>query len=134
MDHPLRTALGYDSKLPFQAEVFAWCIACFGEQVTVDKQERGYRFTEESLELAQATGITKDEVLELVNLVFSKPVGEPKQEIGGTAVTLFALGTSHGLNVNDCADEELSRVWRNIDKIRAKHKSKKTRGPLPGEN
>lgn len=44
---------------------------CFGPQIAIDKVERNHRFIEEALELIQATGITQEEVYELVDYVFN---------------------------------------------------------------
>lgn len=117
---------------PFQQRVGAWMLACFTPSITADKTERNHRFLEEALELVQAGGATKDEALQLVDYVYGRPVGELPQEVGGVAVTLAALCSAHGIDMQDCADTEVTRIWQMVDKIRAKQAAKPKFGPLPG--
>lgn len=108
----------------YQERVGNWLVECFGIEVAQDKTERCYRFTEESLELVQSLGISKGDVLRLVDYVFDRPIGEPHQEVGGTMVTLAALCYASDLNLETCAENEYQRILQKIDKIRAKHFSK----------
>lgn len=118
--------------LKFQQDVANWCQRCFGLAIYANRTERAHRFGEEALELVQACGVTKAEVLQLVDYVFSRPVGELKQEIGGTTVTLAALCQVYGHKLNEAAIQELHRCELNIEKIRAKHNAKPSFSPLPG--
>lgn len=115
----------------FQNKVCTWSYSCFGEAISNDVVERNHRFIEESLELAQSHGITKDEVLKLVDYVFSRPTGEPHQELGGVMVTLAALCNAYGYDMLLDGEIELNRVWEKIDKIREKQKAKPKFSPLP---
>jgi hypothetical protein len=116
----------------FQQEVTRWMHACFGEADATSQRERNHRFTEEALELAQAAGTTREEVLMLVDYVFSRPVGERYQEAGGVMVTLAGLCSAHGLDMEKCGQLELNRVWTKVPEIRAKHALKPRNSPLPG--
>lgn len=116
----------------YQSRVFCWMVACFGELDARSKSMRNHRFLEESLELTQACGGTREEALQLVDYVFSRPVGVAAQEVGGVMVTLAALCEANQLLLDPCAEQELERVWRKIEKIRAKHAAKPQFGPLPG--
>lgn len=118
----------------YQNNVTEWLLRCFGTEIAYDKTERCFRFTEESLELVQSLGITKEQVLQLVEYVFDRPIGEPKQEVGGVMVTLAALCFAADLNLETCANDEYERILLNIDKIRAKHFSKPVNvlSPIPG--
>lgn len=118
--------------LKFQQDVAAWCRRCFGLSVYSNRSERAHRFCEEALELVQAAGVSKDEVRQLLNYVFDRPVGELKQEVGGTMVTLAAMCQVYGIKLNEAATQELHRCELNIEKIRLKHASKPSFGPLPG--
>ena len=71
----------------FQERVREWVAACFPPSSHHDVDERTHRFLEEALELAQANGCTKDDAMELVSYVFSRPVGDSFQETGGVMVT-----------------------------------------------
>ena len=115
----------------YQERVGRWMLACFGRHVSRDRAERNYRFLEEALELVQSTGCTAHEAHQLVDYVFNRPIGDPVQELGGTMVTLAALATASGLNVDTAAETELARAWDIIDKIGAKAAAKPKFSPLP---
>jgi NTP pyrophosphatase (non-canonical NTP hydrolase) len=105
---------------------------CFSMQVCRDGVERNHRFLEESLELVQSLGCTRSEAHQLVDYVFDRPIGEPEQELGGTLLTLVALANCHDMDLDKAGEIELARVWKNIDKIRAKQAAKPKHSPLPG--
>lgn len=113
-------------------EAFHWSMLAFGKEHTKNKVERNHRFLEEALELVQACDCTKKEAHILVDYVFKRPVGEIKQEVGGVALTIAALCNTHGINFKECADTEMARVWKNIEKIRKKQSMKPKLSPLPG--
>ena len=117
----------------FQENVGRWMIATFGAAVAGDHVERGHRFVEEAIELAQANGVTKEDVLRLVDYVYSRPVGELRQEIGAVLITLAALCNAHGLFMEGPAGEEIERVWRNSAAIREKWLKKVAGSPLPSD-
>lgn len=121
-----------DQNLDYQPAVDAFMQACFGPEIAADKAERNHRFLEESLELVQSLGCTESEALQLVRYVFGRPVGDPPQEVGGVMVTLAALCTPSDLDMEECGDAELDRVWTRIDAIRAKQAAKPRFSPLPG--
>lgn len=108
----------------YQDEVHDWLISCFGPEIASDRVERNHRFIEEALELVQALGCTKEDVLMLVDYVFNRPLGDPPQEVGGVSVTLAALCQANGLDQEDCANTELDRIWHMVDTIREKQKNK----------
>lgn len=108
-----------------------WMLSCFGPKISSDITERNHRFIEEALELIQATGATASECHQLVDYVFGRESGEMKQEIGGVMVTLAALCNALGINMNECGEVELERIWKNIEKIRAKQAVKPKHSPLP---
>lgn len=116
----------------YQRRVRDWMLRCFGREIMNDKQERNFRFLEEALELVQACGCTCEEAQALVLYVYSRDVGEKHQEVGGVMVTLAALCEAQNVDMQECGETELSRVWTAIDKIRAKQAAKPQRhGPLP---
>lgn len=121
-----------DHAEPFQARVQPWLMACFGEVIAGDREERNHRFLEEALELVQSTGCTVHEAHQLVDYVFGRAVGEPHQEVGGVMVTLAALCWANDLDMHQCGETELSRIWTKIEAIRAKQAAKPKHSPLPG--
>jgi len=117
--------------LPFQKRVVEWLMACFSMEVCRDGIERNHRFLEEALELVQSLDCTRSEAHQLVDYVFDRPAGEPKQELGGSLVTLTALANCHDMDMMEAGETELARVWTKIDKIRAKQAAKPKHSPLP---
>lgn len=94
--------------------------------------ERNHRFLEEALELVQACDTTQEDAHRLVDYVFSRPVGERLQEVGGVMVTLALLCNAQCLSMEQGGEIELTRVLDPMimDKIRAKQKAKPKFGPL----
>lgn len=115
----------------FQRIVRGWTVACFGEKIADDKVERNHRFLEEALELVQSLGTTPSEAYQLVDYVYSRPAGEPTQEVGGAILTLAALCNAQGFDLDTCGEVELCRVLGKIEKIRAKQAAKPKHSPLP---
>jgi hypothetical protein len=116
----------------YQDEVAAWVKVCFGEEVALNQAERRHRFLEEALELFQSAGGNTQEVAELANYVFSRPVGDYVQESGGVSVTHAALCNALGFDVDEAAWLELVRCRINTKRIQAKQANKPAIGALPG--
>lgn len=117
----------------YQDRVAAWVETCFGESIDPRrKTRRAHRFAEEALEFLQSIGIPKEHVLQLVDYVYSRPEGDPVQELGGVMVTLCGAATAHDLDLNECAEKELARVWTKVDALRAKNDTQDKSSPLPG--
>ena len=112
------------SEASFQARVHEWLSACLGVETTADLVERRHRFLEEALELVQASGGRREEVLPLVDYVYGRPPGEIGQEVGGVMVTLASLCTASHLDMSQSGETELAHAWTKIDKIRAKRATK----------
>jgi hypothetical protein len=129
------SAIHIEDGASFQDRVKAWMLDCFGVEILNDPVERVYRFVEEGLELAQACGASKEDALRLVDYTFARPKGERRQEEGGVMVCLAALCVAFGDDMTSAGETELARCRKNIEKIRAKHRSKAIgiRSPLPGE-
>lgn len=121
----------HDGSESFQTRVGKWLVKCFGQEISSDVAERNYRFLEESLELVQALGCSKQDALKLVDYVYSREVGDPPQEVGGVTVTLASLCRANNLNLTECAETELARVWTKIPEIRKKQATKPKHSPLP---
>lgn len=109
----------------FQTRVDDWMQYCFGPKISRNVNERNYRFLEESLELVQSLGCSKSDVLKLVEYVYNRPEGNPKQEVGGVIITLAALCLANGIDLEDAGEIELSRIWTKVDVIRTKQLSKR---------
>lgn len=124
-------ALSSVDAQPFQQRVQPWMMACFGAEISADRQERNHRFFEESTELVQACGMTQSEAHQLVDYVYGRPVGEKYQEAGGVMVTLAALCLAQDMDMHAAGETELARIWTKVEKIRAKQAAKPKHSPLP---
>lgn len=118
----------------YQDRVAAWMLDCFTPEISADRAERNHRFLEEALELVQSLGCTDSEAHQLVDYVFGRPVGEPRQEVGGVAVTLAALCGAARIDMRAAAEDELARIIQPevVVSIREKQRRKPAIGPLPG--
>lgn len=104
-----------------------WAVRSFGQDHVYNFPIRALRLVEEAVELAQAHGLPKEKVLELVEIVYSRPAGDPDQELGGVAMTATVLAAAHGHDLDAFFEVELRRVLakpskhfaqRNQDKIK----------------
>jgi hypothetical protein len=130
--HAMLVAIWPGRWLSYQARVGQWTHTCFGEEDATNPVMRIHRFIEEALELGQALHCSRTEVLQLVEYVYGRPIGDPSQEVGGVMVTLAALCHAKLMDMLDAGERELTRVWANMDRIRAKHASAPRFSPLPG--
>lgn len=117
---------------PFQSRVRPWLVACFSEDFDTEEHAREARFIEEAIELFQAKGRSFDELISVAKYVYSRPVGEVHQEVGGVMTTLAALCIVSKLDMHEAGEAELARIWTKVDAIRAKQASKPRHSPLPG--
>ena len=121
---PVRTFSPEDDKPSFQTRVGRWCRDLFGPDIANNIDVRNYRFIEEALELVQALGCSKEDALKLVDYVYSRPAGEPVQEVGGTMVTLAALCDAAQIDMMTAGEIEQTRC--ETPEVRAKILRKQT--------
>lgn len=116
-----------------QNRIRNWMLDCFNWTIANDTNERNHRFLEESLELVQSLGCTKEEVILLVEYVYNRPLGEPFQEVGGVMVTLAALCNCNNIDMRSASETETFRIESPeiMDKIRRKQANKPHSSPLP---
>ena len=128
----IRTLLVAIDMMEFQQRVLDWVQRCFGSSPSANRQERNYRFFEEAAELVQASGMTRQECIDLVNYVYDRPPGDLVQEVGGVMTTLAALCGALGLHMTVCGEMELHSINQRIEAIRAKDANKPRGSSLPG--
>jgi hypothetical protein len=92
-----------------QRVVIEWGERCFGVDHMRDKIVRAARFFEEAAELAQAVGLPKEHAQRALDYVYSRPAGDPAQELGGVSNTQYALAGALGLSVAECQAKEIAR-------------------------
>jgi len=118
------------SETEYQVRVANW-LKVMTESDSLDRNERMFRFLEESLEMSQASGCTREDALELLDYVFSRPVGEPQLEAGAVLVTLAGLCTSLDIDMEAAGEAELLRNWEKTKIIGMKRELKPEGSPLP---
>lgn len=111
-----------------QAAVLDWVRSTFGE-ATLAPEERIMRFLEEAIELAQAEELAPERIHALIDHVYSKPPGEPVQEVGGVSVTLLAYCEMRGISADHSEKTEFERVLSiPADHFRKRHDIKARAG------
>lgn len=89
-----------------------WAERSFGREHVYNFAIRALRLAEEAVELAQAYDIPKEKMLDLVEIVYGRPKGNPEQELGGVMMTATVLAGAHGFDPDAFFEEELRRVLR----------------------
>ncbi len=99
-----------------------------------DVEERRARFAEEVNETLQAFGMSREDMHQLVDYTWDRPVGEPCKEIGAALLTLTSLCVVAGYDLMECGEADLEKLQKpeTISRIRAKRSTRHGRGPLPG--
>jgi hypothetical protein len=93
-----------------QKIILTWAVNTFGVNTAMNKLERERRFMEEAIELAQSSGMPKEDLIKLVDYVYDRPAGELMKEVGGTMVALQALAEYHDISVDEAERKEVARV------------------------
>lgn len=113
----------------FQWVAHRWAVSVFGGDHVKDSKVRAARHAEEAIELAQAFDVSKEDMQKVLDIVYSRPPGDPEQEAGGSLMTLAVLCESHDWNMNGLGRRELVRVTskpkehfqkRNAEKVHPK--------------
>lgn len=104
----------------FQSGVRKWMLECFGEESIGALDERKFRFMEEAIELFQSLNGSKEDILTLCDYVYNRPMGEVKQEIGGTLLTLAGICNAMDVDGNELGMSELRRVKEKSASIKRK--------------
>lgn len=112
-----------------QKITMAWAKATWGKEAATSPRMRAMRFIEEAMELVQAQGLSEADVNLVAKDIFSRPVGETAQEVGGVMTSLNCLVENCGLSTDECEIEELKRVL-DLDPeiLREKQEDKVRRG------
>lgn len=110
----------------YQRQCHDWAFETVGARAACSSTERGVRFLEEAIELAQAVGVHGDIVMQLVRDVYERKPGRVSQEVGGTMLTLASLCEAIDVDMIDEAKRELERVQHPtvIAKVRARQATK----------
>ena len=114
------------SRAKRQIKIFDWVIRCFGP---TSPQERLKRLLEEAVELAQSEDISKSEAQQIVEYVYSRPKGDPEQEVGGLCVCILAYCELKGYLASVLEKRECRRVLKkDPEHFRERHNKKAEAG------
>jgi hypothetical protein len=93
-----------------QDSIFTWAMTAFTVEQATSLPQRGVRLLEETLEAYQACGGDLAMAHKLVDFVFSRPVGDLRQELGGVGVGVLALAAAAGFSADEAERVEVERV------------------------
>jgi len=99
-----------DQRTQRQSAILEWANATFGEATASNKGERIRRFAEEAIEMAQAVGLDKQALHDIIDHVYAKPAGNIAQEIGQVGVSLLALVENLGISAEEEEFKEFDRI------------------------
>lgn len=101
-----------------------WIVARWGERAMAPA-ERAERLFEEACELMQAEGIEPGRLVTIARLVYSKPAGDPRQEVGGISTCLLAYCASREFAIDALERAELERIeGLSVEHFRERHARK----------
>lgn len=111
--------------LTLQQECCDWVREAFGKECETNITERALRAAEEAIELAQSLGVSDADINKVTARVYSRDIGEPKQESAGAQFTLLVLAAQLGVDPLAACAHELARVRAiPLDYFRKKHADK----------
>lgn len=102
-----------------------WAVRSFGKDHVENIPVRSLRTVEESIELCQALGVSKELVHQCVDMVYGRPVGDPMQEAGGVLLTMAIMLRQLGLTIDEVLERELVRVLQKPPKHFAERNQQK---------
>lgn len=116
------------NRYQLQADVYQWVHDCFGE-AACEPIERARRLAEETLECVQSAGVTKEELLRIVDFVYANEPGPLREELGDACFTLMAFAEANCLSLElaeeaawEKAQSKTAEYWA------ARHQNKKDHG------
>lgn len=113
-DMIMETLIRRDNEIDYfrrrQDTIARWIRRVIGDAALENPRERALRVVEEAVELGQSLDLDAAIVHRLVDYVYSRPVGEPSQEIAGTLVTVYGAAAALGVDADDALGRELVRI------------------------
>ena len=87
-----------------------WAANAFGTAQMLSPQIRSLRAFEEIAEFAQCVGVPQEKLYLVIDTVFSRPRGDPQQELGGVMMTAILLCMACCADPDRVFLDELERV------------------------
>jgi hypothetical protein len=88
--------------------VTRWGAAVFIQPL--NRKLRALRLLEEAIELCQCSGVMPTDIGVVMERVYSRPMGQHHQELGGVALTLLAAAESWNCSADLCEVMEIRRI------------------------
>ena len=108
----------------FQNCISSWARTNFGLIASLE-DERVSRFLEESLELCQSLNFPKEKILEFVEIVYNKPVGNFETELADVQLNLYALADNKTVSLSELSqDRFLGCLAQDRDYLRQRQERK----------
>ena len=110
----------------WQRLVQRWSFLTFREHSSrITPRIRMFRLLEETLELSQAEGVDLADVYTIVDQVYSRPTGQPHQELGGVIVCAVAYAACAGYDLEEAFWSEFERIMdpAMMEKVRTRNLS-----------
>lgn len=102
-----------------------WVQRTYGMESFLDKRNRAARVAEEGVELGQSEGVTKEQMLAIVERAYSRPAGKPRQELAGVVFTSLVYSQAAAMDALEEVSLELERVNAlDAEHFRRKHREK----------
>lgn len=109
--------------------LFDWSLRCFGHASTWNPRIRALRLAEETIELAQALDVDKEQLKKLIDVIYSREPGKIKQEMGGVMIGISLVGGAVGIEPQDALHDELRRVLQHpVEKFAQRNSEKIAQG------
>jgi hypothetical protein len=135
------SAKGLEKRLPMYRDlrrywnrISIWTSTTFGQEILTNEIERSSRLLEETIELAQACGLSKELCQRILDRTYSRPVGSKRQEAAGVFLCFLAWLSSQPVGsyafdrlnlLQYDVDSELYRLETgDVGTFRAKHLAK----------
>ena len=107
------------------ALAYEWALRCFGENHVANLPLRALRIAEECVEFAQACDVPKEKMMQLIDVVYSRPKGTPKQELGGIMMTTAVVCARFNSDPETILLAELQRcLAKPVDEFKKRNEEK----------
>ena len=111
--------------------LLSWVERVFGGK-SARPFERALRVVEEVVELAQAEGIPRERVHQIVDYVYGRPAGEWVSEAGAVGLTLLAYCRSRGVSADLVEVVETQRAFSMSETVLAGRHEQKVMAGIAG--
>lgn len=112
-------------------EITDFVVLTWGPKALENLPERAARILEEAAELAQAQAVPRETAMRIIDRVYSRPIGNVRDEEGDVMFTLLAHTAVSGTNLEEVLEERLQRVNSiPVEVLRARHVAKRAAGTI----